>query len=192
MIDFLKKQKLSEAQITEFMAHSETFEAKKRTILLNEGEFCKHIYFVQSGVLRAGIHDDIQKDWTHCFYSPEGLMWAGLSTNCLSKKPSEYFIEVLEDAKITAFPIENLKQLRRVNMAWSKFIACQIIANFTYLEQKNINQLKFSPERRYLEFTKKFPKLAQSIPQHYIASYIGIMPESLSRIRKRLNEINYN
>jgi CRP/FNR family transcriptional regulator, anaerobic regulatory protein len=192
MIDFLKKQKLSEAQISELMANSETFDAKKRTILLKEGEFCKHIYFVQSGSLRAGIHDEMNKDWTHCFYSPEGLTWAGLSTSCLLNKPSEYFIEVLEDAKITAFPIDYMRQLRRLNMSWSKFIACQLITNFAYLEQKNINQLRFSPERRYLEFTKMYPILAQSIPQHYIASYIGIVPESLSRIRKRLLDINYN
>ncbi len=192
MINFLKKHQLSEAQIGEFLLKSETFDAKKRTILLKEGDICQHIYFVQSGILRAGIHDETNKDWTHCFYSPEGLVWAGLATNCMGKKPSEYFIEVLEDAKITAFPVEYIRQLRRKDMFWSRFIMCQIINNLDYLERKNVNQLKFSPEKRYLTFMDMYPKIVQSIPQHYIASYIGVVPESLSRIRKRLNEFSNN
>jgi hypothetical protein len=59
---------------------------------------------------------------------------------------------------------------------------------FNYLEQRTLNQLKYSPERRYLAFINTYPEIAQNIPQHYIANYIGVVPESLSRIRKRLNE----
>jgi CRP/FNR family transcriptional regulator, anaerobic regulatory protein len=187
MIDFLKKQRLSETQICELLSKSETIEAKKKTILLKEGEICTHIYFVKSGILRAAVHDEDKRDWTHCFYSPEGLMWAGLSANCLLQKPSDYFIEVLEDATIIAFPVIHFRELRRSNMQWSRFFNCQLMESFHYLEQKSINQVKFTPEKRYQAFTEKYPKLLQSIPQHYIASYIGVLPESLSRIRKRLN-----
>jgi CRP/FNR family transcriptional regulator, anaerobic regulatory protein len=192
MIDFLKKQKLDVPQITELMANSETFSAKKRTILVKEGELCTKIYFVQSGILRAGVHDENSKDWTHCFYSNDGLKWAGLSSNCLLQKPSEYFIEVLEDAQIIAFPTKYMRQLRRTNMAWAHFFTCQLLANFDYLQEKSIEKLKLSPEKRYQGFTKAYPKLVQSIPQHYIASYLGVAPESLSRIRKRLNETALN
>ena len=62
MINFLKKQKLTEAQIAELMANSETFDAKKRAILLKEGEVCNRIYFVKSGILRSGIHDEERRD----------------------------------------------------------------------------------------------------------------------------------
>jgi CRP-like cAMP-binding protein len=187
MIDFLKKQRLSETQISELLSKSEIIDTKKKTILLKEGEIGTHIYFVQSGILRAAVHDEDKRDWTHCFYSPEGLMWAGLSSNCLLQKPSDYFIEVLEDAKIIAFPVAYFRELRRSNMQWARFFNCQLMDSFQYLEQKSIRQVKFSPEKRYMDFTAKYPKLVQSIPQHYIASYIGVLPESLSRIRKRLN-----
>jgi CRP/FNR family transcriptional regulator, anaerobic regulatory protein len=187
MIDFLKKQRLSETQICELLSKSETIEAKKKTILIKEGDIGTHIYFVKSGILRAAVHDEDRRDWTHCFYSPEGLMWAGLSFNCLLQKPSDYFIEVLEDAKIIAFPVAYFRELRRSNMQWARFFNCQLMETFHYLEQKSIRQVKFTPEKRYQDFTEKYPQLVQSIPQHYIASYIGVLPESLSKIRKRLN-----
>jgi CRP/FNR family transcriptional regulator, anaerobic regulatory protein len=192
MTDFLKKQKLTAPQIAELMANSETLSAKKRSILLKEGEVCSHIYFVQSGVLRASVHDEDSKDWTHCFYSSEGLRWAGLSSNCLMQKPSDYTIEVLEDAQIIAFSSKYMRKLRRTNMEWARFFTCQLLGNFDYLQRKSIEKLKYSPERRYQAFTKAYPKLVQSIPQHYIASYLGVAPESLSRIRKRLNEATFN
>ncbi len=192
MIDFLKKQRLNDGQIAELMANSETFSAKKRTILVKEGDVCDHIYFVQSGVLRAGVHDEETKDWTHCFYDANGLAWAGLFSNCLLQKPSDYFLEVIEDAQIIAFSATYLRQLRKSNMEWASFFTCQLLRNLDYLQAQNIQKLKYSPEKRYVEFTKTYPKIVQSIPQHYIASYIGIAPESLSRIRKRLNDYSLN
>jgi CRP/FNR family transcriptional regulator, anaerobic regulatory protein len=188
MIHFLKTQRLTAVQITELLANSETFNIKKRTVLLKEGETCSHIYFVHKGILRAGIHDEEAKDWTQCFYSSESLRWAGLSSNCLLTKPSDYFIEVLEDAQITAFPVNHFRQLRHSNIAWARFFQCQLMTVFNYLERKSINHFKFTPEKRYLAFMEAYPQIVRSIPQHYIASYIGIVPESLSRIRKRLNE----
>ena len=187
MINFLKKQKLTEAQIAELMANSETFDAKKRAILLKEGEVCNRIYFVKSGILRSGIHDEETRDWTQCFYSSESLRWAGLSANCLFGKPSNFFIEVLEDAQIVAFDKEYFRKLRHMNMEWGNFFQCQLMLTFNYFEQKSIDRFKLTHEKRYIAFMKAYPKIIQSIPQHYIASYIGILPESLSRIRKRLN-----
>ncbi len=187
MIDFLKKQGLNEAQIDELLSISETFNVRKKVILLREKEVSSRIYFIHSGVLRAGFQDEETKDWTHCFYTAEGLRWAGLSSNALLYKPSEYFIEVLEDARITSFPLDHFRQLRRSNKAWARFFQCQLLDAFSNLEQKCINQYKYSPEKRYLDFIETNPQVFQSIPQHYIASYIGIVPESLSRIRKRLN-----
>jgi CRP-like cAMP-binding protein len=194
MIDFLKKEELTEAQITELLAKSETYEVKKRTILLKENEVSNQVLFVHSGILRTGIHDEDAKDWTHCFYSQEGQRWVGLSANNLLQRPSNYFIEVLEDAKITAFPVEHFRLLRRSDLQWGRFFNCQLMKASHYLEQKEINNIKLSPEKRYVEFIKNNLIISQAIPQHYIASYIGIAPESLSRIRRRLNEssINYN
>ena len=188
MIDFLKNQGLNDLQIDELMSMSETFNVKKRMILVKEKEVCNRIYFVQSGILRAGFKDEELRDWTHCFYTSEGLRWAGLSSNALLHKPSDYFIEVLEDARITSFPLDHFKQLRRSNKSWARFFHCQLIAAFSHLERKSISLFKYSPEKRYLDFIENNPQIMQSIPQHYIASYIGIAPESLSRIRKRLHE----
>jgi CRP-like cAMP-binding protein len=188
MIDFLKKEQLTDSQIKQLLEGSETFDVKKRTILLKEKEKSNTIYFVHSGVLRAGVHDGDAKDWTHCFFAPEGLRWVGLTSNNLLKRSSDCFIEVLEDAKITAFSIDSFRELRRSNMVWATFFNCQLMKTFRYLEEKGINTIKLSPEKRYIHFVESYPRLVQNIPQHYIASYIGVAPESLSRIRKRIQD----
>ncbi len=187
MVDFLKTQRLTDSQIAELLINAQTFHAKKNTILLKEKEKSNSIYFVQSGILRAGIHDDEGKNWTYCFYSPEGLRFAGLSSNSLLQKPSDYFIEVLEDAHLTIFNLDYFRTLSHSGMEWTSFFQCQLLTTFSYLEQKNVKHLKLTPEKRYLAFIEANPTIVKSIPLHYIASYIGIVPESLSRIRRRLN-----
>jgi CRP-like cAMP-binding protein len=188
MIDFLKKEQLTDSQIKQLLEGAETFEVKKRTILLKEKEKSDTIYFVHSGVLRAGIHDTDAKDWTHCFFAPEGLHWIGLTSNNFLKRSSDCFIEVLEDAKLTAFSMDYLRGLRRSNIMWANFFNCQLMKTFRFLEEKTIDAIKLSPEKRYINFVEAYPKLVQNIPQHYIASFIGIAPESLSRIRKRIQD----
>ncbi len=152
-----------------------------------EKEKANSIYFVKSGILRAGIHDTESKNWTYCFYSPEGLRWAGLSANGLLQKPSDYFIEVLEDAQHISFSFDHFRKLRHSNILWASFFQCQLLTVFSYLEQKSVNQVKQSPEKRYLAFIEANPTIMKSVPLHYIASYIGVVPESLSRIRRKLN-----
>ena len=101
--------------------------------------------------------------------------------------PSDYFIEVLEDAQIISFNFEYFRKLRLSNLEWASFFQCQLLTVFNYLERKSVNQLKLSPEKRYWAFMEANPTLMKSVPLHYIASYIGVVPESLSRIRRRLN-----
>jgi CRP-like cAMP-binding protein len=188
MIDFLKKEQLTDSQIKQLLEGSETFDAKKRTILLKEKEKSTTIYFVHSGVLRVGVHDEDAKDWTHCFFTPEGLRWVGLTADNLMKRSSSCFLEVLEDSKITAFSIDYIRELRRSNLEWANFFNCQLMKTFRFLETKTIDTIKLSPEKRYINFVEAYPKLVQNIPQHYIASFIGVAPESLSRIRKRIQD----
>ncbi len=187
MVDFLKKQQLTNNQISELLANAQILNVKKHTILLKEKEKANRIYFVESGILRSGIHKDESKNCTYCFYSPEGLRWAGLSANSLLRKPSDYFIEVLEDAQIISFDLIYFQKLRHTNLEWANFFQCQLLTVYSYLEQKSVNQLKLSPEERYLAFIETNPTIIKNIPLHYIASYIGVVPESLSRIRRRLN-----
>jgi CRP-like cAMP-binding protein len=186
MINFLKTQQLSEQQINQLLSKSETLKVPKRTILIKENELCTHIYFMQSGILRAGIHDANNKDWTQSFFHPDGLKWAGLSHKCLHQKNSDFFIEVLEDAEITSFPIAFLRELRHSNPLWARFLNCQVMTVFQFLEQKSMDSVRYSPEKRYLAFSEAHPKIIQNVPLFHVASYLGIAPESLSRIRKRL------
>jgi CRP/FNR family transcriptional regulator, anaerobic regulatory protein len=186
MIDFLKTQQLSEPYIKQLLANSRTFKVPKRTILLKENNISTHVYFVQSGILRTGIRDANNKEWTQYFFQAEGLRWAGISHKCLNGMESDIFIEVMEDAEITAFPIEFLRELWLSNTQWVKFFNCQMMPTLRFGEQKNIESVKYSPEKRYLDFVETQPQIIQNIPLIHIASYLGMTPESLSRIRKKL------
>jgi CRP-like cAMP-binding protein len=186
MINFLKTQQLSELYIKQLLANSKTYIVPKRTILLEENSICTHIYFVQSGILRTGIRDTNNKEWTQHFFHAEGLRWTCISHKCLNGMESDVFIEVMEDAEITAFPIEFLHELWYSNTEWVRFMNCQMMPVRRLDEQKNIENVKYSPEKRYLDFVETQPEIIQNVPLLHIASYLGMTPESLSRIRKKL------
>lgn len=190
MLDFLKKQQLTNAQIAELLVDAQTLYAKKNTILLKEKEKANRIFLLKKVFYVLVFTTTNQKVGHIVSIHPkgyDGLRWAGLSANSLLRMPSDYFIEVLEDAQIISFNFEYFRKLRLSNLEWASFFQCQLLTVFNYLERKSVNQLKLSPEKRYLAFMEANPTLMKSVPLHYIASYIDVVPESLSRIRRRLN-----
>ncbi len=106
----------------------------------------------------------------------------------LSKKPSEYFIASLEDGII----IESTPEMEKIGFEkFPKFeTLCRILSEKLYLKQQmDFDEFKTSsPEKRYLNLIKQRPDLIQRVPQNQIASFLGITPQSLSRMRARLSE----
>src|SRR5690606_30159350 len=127
--------------------------------------------------------DDEEK--TTAFYTE----MEGLTPNCvLSKTPSEYYVSCIEDSIIT---VSNTDMEAEINSKFPKFeTMCRMMAEEN-LAKKQIDFDEFktsSPEQRYLNLLEKRPDLIQRVPQHQLASYLGIKPQSLSRLRGRLLE----
>jgi len=157
---------------------------KKGTILLKEGQTSKESYFVLKGCIRTYyVLDGDEK--TTAFYTE----MEALTPPCvITKTPSEYYISCTED---TILSISNSDMEAEVNGKFPRFeTLCKILSEEKLAKQQiNFDEFKTSsPEQRYLNLLQKRPDLIQRVPQHQLASYLGIKPQSLSRLRARITE----
>lgn len=154
---------------------------KKGTILLKEGQLSSEVYFVIKGIIRC-YHVIDGEEKTTAFYTE----MQPLTPLCVvNKKPSEYFVSCVEDSILTVGNSEE-KEI------FEKFPRFETLCRVLSEELLVNNQASFAdfinstPEQRYLNLQKTRPDLLQRVPQHQIASYLGMKPQSLSRIRKRI------
>ncbi|CAN5457935.1 Crp/Fnr family transcriptional regulator [soil metagenome] len=155
---------------------------KKGTVVLKQGELSNEGYFVLKGCLRCYyIIEGDEK--TTAFYTETESLTPICSIN---KKPSEYYVSCVEDSVITVGNSEMEKVI------FQKFPRFETLCRVLTEELLAKNQASFdsfkntSPEQRYLNLLNTRPDLLQRVPQHQLASYLGMKPESLSRIRKRI------
>ena len=157
---------------------------KKGTTLLKEGQTSKESYFVLKGCIRS-YYIIYREEKTTAFYTEMDA----LTPHCvINKTPSEYFISCVEDSILT---ISNSDMEAAANSKFPKFeLMCRRLSE-ELLAKKQIDFDEFktsSPEERYLNLLQKRPDLIQRVPQHQLASYLGIKPQSLSRLRARITE----
>lgn len=155
---------------------------KKGTILLNYGEKSDNGYFVLKGCIRTYYIINGEEKTTAFYTEMEGL-----TPHCvLNKKPSEYYISCVEDSILT---VSNPDMESEIFEKFPKFeTVCRVLSEeLLSKEQINFDEFKTSsPEQRYLNLLNKRPDLLQRVPQHQIASFLGIKPQSLSRLRARI------
>lgn len=157
---------------------------KKGTILLREGQESKDSYFVLKGCIRSYYMVDGEEKTTAFYTEMEAL-----TPPCvISKNPSDYYISCLEDTILT---VSNSDMEAEINSKFPKFeIMCRIMSEQLLAKQRiDFDEFKTSsPEQRYLNLLQKRPDLIQRVPQHQLASFLGIKPQSLSRLRARILE----
>jgi len=159
-------------------------EYSKGTVLLKEGELCNECYFIIKGLIRSYYIKEIDEITTDFFMEEQVV-----SPSCYGTKiPSKLYLECLEEtvAFVGTPEMESevyLKYPQLVSM--NQVIGDKIMSNY----RDTFDAFKMSsPEERYLALVKHNPELIQRAPQYQIASYLGIKPESLSRIRKRISK----
>ena len=157
---------------------------KKGTILLEEGQKSKDSYFVLKGCIRKYYIIDGEEKTTAFYTEMEAF-----TPHCvINKTPSEYYISCVEDSILT---VSNSDMGIEVNSKFPKFdIMCRLLSEELLAKQQiNFDEFKTSsPEQRYLNLIQNRPDLIQRVPQHQLASYLGIKPQSLSRLRARIIE----
>ncbi len=163
--------------------HLSTLRLKKGDLFAAEGKVATSVGLVLSGSLRHFYTRDGLERTTY-FYFENHLVGAYIS--CITGQASRLSIEALTDCELAVFPYAALKDLFARSHAWERF--GRKLAEYLAigLEERMVTLLLLSPEERYRELLNGGKdKIIQRIPQYYIASYLGITPVSLSRIRNR-------
>lgn len=155
---------------------------KKGTVLLKEGQFSNDCYFVLKGCIRSYCYRDGEEK-TIEFYTEKQTL---IPPNYDTPVPSSYYLECVEE---TIVSIGNPELEKETFQEFPQLEILSRIIGEKLMVQQQVSFTNFkmaTPEERYLNLLKTRPDLIQRVPQHQIASYLGIKPESLSRIRKRL------
>jgi len=172
-----------EAAAIEASMHVETF--KKGTMLLREGQFQVNSYFILEGCIREYILIDGEEKTTNFFTEEQWVISLG---NFSAPSPATHNLVCVEDTSVS---IGNEREAQEMFKRFPRFeTISRAVVEAAFAEQKQAltAYLTDSPEQRYLKLLNTRPDLFQRIPQYQLASYLGVKPESLSRIRKRLNQ----
>jgi CRP-like cAMP-binding protein len=166
-----------------FMQRLKPLSLKKHAFYLKKGQVCKSMVIVFKGGLRYFSRSE--KGDNTIGFAFEGE-WIGDYESFLFHTPSSDFIEALEDCELFTLSYADMQALYNHSQRFERF--GRIIAERLFIDTaKNNRNLKLqSAEDRYLELLTKQPHIFERLPQHLIASYLGIQPQSLSRIRARL------
>ncbi len=165
-------------------SHYEIKEFKKNEIVLREGEVSDCTFFVEKGLLRMYSIDKAGKEHVIQF-APENWLLSDTTSQLLNEK-SRFFIEAVEDSTVVVTRegfFENLSKIYPDVAEKNQRLMFNHIKNL----QNRVNALiSTTAEERYMDFLTKYPNLMLRVPQWMVASYLGITPESLSRVRKEL------
>jgi CRP-like cAMP-binding protein len=179
--------KIDQDEWEAFEPHIFHKKVKKRENLLKEGQICSEICFILRGGFRQYHLIDGEEKTT--FFSFENDFACNYES-FLTRKPSDVTIEALEDCEVLYFSNETINRLYRLYPKYEVF--ARLIAETVYLcaMERLKTFLLNSPEERYRKFLTQPEStlILERVPQHYIASYLGITPVSLSRIRSRLSQ----
>lgn len=164
------------------------YDIKRGDFLLRSGQHCKHSFYVEKGLLRYYSVDEKGKEHV-LYFAPEGWFVTDRNSRCLDSSV-EFFIDAVEDSLIIFLDDDFINEFSVKNPSFREFNT-ELLINHIRLLQNRVQQLlSDSAEERYLSFVKIYPDLLLRIPQRIIASYLGITPESLSRVRKDLARKN--
>ena len=157
---------------------------KKGEFFLEEGRVCKHVGFVAKGLMRFYInHDGEEKIYD---FSQENEYVCNYES-FLPQKPSSKIIQALEDSTVFVISYNDLQSLYAKIREGERFGRIAIEFVFLQLLQDLSSFYTETPEVRYERFLKNHADLQQRISQYHVASYVGVKPQSLSRIRKRIS-----
>jgi CRP-like cAMP-binding protein len=179
LIDKIKNDKANREKFKDIFREREI---PSKTILLCEGETATQMHFIKKGCLREWFNKD-GKDITFQFFF-EGQAVASIDS-FLSNQPSIYTIESIEPSTIISISKKNFEQLQQTFPEMKEGFHKILYQRFRNYALLFLSRIKDTPRERYEDLIKNHPEIIKRVPQHYIASYLGITPISLSRIKNR-------
>ncbi len=157
-------------------------EIPARTLLLEEGAVSDAMYFIEEGCLRTWINNDGKDITTQFFF--EGNRVSSIES-FRTGQPSLYSIETIENCVLQSLSQQDFRTVIEQSPGLRQAFEDHLFRRLFQTQQFAYSYLKNNPKQRYEELLRRHPHIVRRVPQHYIASYLGITPVSLSRIRNR-------
>ncbi|HEY0042436.1 MAG TPA: Crp/Fnr family transcriptional regulator [Flavisolibacter sp.] len=158
---------------------------RKKQFLLQEGDVCKYTAFVESGILRSYSIDE--KGGEHILQFAFEGWWIGDQYSFLTGEPSTYTIDALEDCQLLLITKEAEDNMLESVPKMERFFRILMQNSMIAMQRRLVNSLSKTAEEKYSDLVVSCPSIPQRVPQHMMASFLGITPETLSRIRKQIS-----
>ncbi len=162
---------------------------RRRQFILQEGDFCNHFTFIVSGCFKMYAVTEDGKE--HILQFSAENEWISDLSSFYSREPSKLFIEALEPALILQIKHQDLLHLFTSQHKFDRNFRIVVERAYIQLQERMLENISSSAERRYEQFIRNNPNLSKRLPGTQIASYLGITPEFLSKIRKSIVGKNY-
>lgn len=184
--NFIEKYTNLSVEDWEFIENSfERKEYSKDELILTEGKVCRYFYFLEEGLVRFFISHDGEELTTYFVDAPYCFCD---KTSLHHRIPAKINIQTLSKCFIWQATIEKIQELSNLD-SWEQFTRNLIYEINEYTEQLMITNKTHSAENRYLKLLENHPDLTERIPLKYLSGFLGIAPQSLSRIRKKYQKI---
>ncbi|MEP2024839.1 MAG: Crp/Fnr family transcriptional regulator [Reichenbachiella sp.] len=158
---------------------------KKKEFLLRKGEYSNHMRFIAKGCLKLYRVDEVGAEHILQF-GIEGW-WMNDLFAYLTEKPATYYIQAITDSVVLQIHRDALERLFDQIHMIDRFFRIKTQNGYVALQERTVDHMSQTVEQRYLEFITRYRSMEQQIPQYMIASYLGVTPEHLSAIRKKLS-----
>jgi CRP-like cAMP-binding protein len=157
-------------------------EIAAKTVLLSEGQVSKRAFYIERGCLRSGFNHEGKDITFQFFFEGEGV---SSIESFRSNQPSLFTIESIEPCVIHSISKKDFQTMLDTSPAIRQQMEEQIFQRLIFYQKLFLSRIRDNPEKRYLELVENHAQILQRVPQHYIASFLGITSVSLSRIRNR-------
>ncbi len=154
----------------------------KQAFLVAPNCVCRQLAFVKTGVLRSFLTTD-EREITNAFFLPGSF--ASAFTSFITQTPSSWAVQAVESCELVVFSHDLLQTLYTRHRAWLHFGKALMEEQFIQKCRRERSLLRDTADQRYQAMLQQYPSLEQHVPQYHIASYLGMQPETLSRLRAR-------
>ena len=155
---------------------------KKKKLLLQEGNVCKYMSFVTNGLLKAYNIDEKGNEHVNQF-TPEGW-WTSDMNSYFRLLPANYTIEAIEDSELLVITVEDFDNLTLRVPKMDRYFRLLFQNSLIAKERRLSNEQMLTAEEKYRQLVENNPDLVNRVPQNLLASYLGLSPETISRLKK--------
>lgn len=175
---------ISDDEIEDLCEHSSTKHIRKNDFFIRENRVCREVAYIKEGILRSFYTDENGNEITYCIMFQNRLMTA--YSSFITGKPTPKNIQAVTDTELIVFQKETCQELAEKSRNWIKLQKYFAEQEYIELEKRMFSYQREDAKQRYKNLMENYPEYIRQIPLQYIASYLGVSPRHLSRIRKQV------